>query len=69
MADDRKILSDAELGLLTAIIGAVPTIGRWIGGLLSGEDTDPQATRRVRDVLPVKSASEQAADDIRAGRA
>lgn len=67
MADDRKILSDSEVGLIAALVGAVPAIGDWIAGLISGNDVDPVATRRVADVLPEKSASAIAAEKIKAG--
>jgi hypothetical protein len=64
----KEILSDGEVALLTALVGAVPAIGKWIGGLIDGDDVDPAATRRVSDVLPERSASAEAAAALRAGR-
>lgn len=37
--------------------------------LFEGSATPADAHRRVREILPEKSASEQAAEDIEAGRA
>lgn len=63
MAD--PILSDKQVALVTSLVQAVPEIGRWIGGLFDGDDVDPAATKRVRDVLPEKSASQAVADELR----
>jgi hypothetical protein len=64
VADSRPILSDDEAGLLTALIGVVPAIGRLIERAMSGE---PEAVRRVRDILPERSASQATADELRRG--
>lgn len=65
MPEPKPILSDAETKLLTAIVGLVPNVGRWIESLAG--DEPEMATRRVRDVLPERSASQQAADELRRG--
>lgn len=56
------IVSDAEAALLTAIVGAVPNIGRLIVGAISGK---PEAVRRVNEILPERSASQDVADSLR----
>lgn len=57
----KEILSDAEASLLSAAIGLAPGIARLIEGAMSGE---PAAVRRVRDILPAKSASQAVADEL-----
>lgn len=57
-------MDEKELALLTAVIGAAPGIAQWISGMLDGKDVDPVGTLRVRDVLPARSASEAAIDQI-----
>jgi len=58
-------MTPAEEALIVALIGAAPGIGRWIGGLINGNDEHPMATQRVRDILPEKSASQAAVDELR----
>jgi hypothetical protein len=61
VADSKPILSDAEANLLTALVGAVPAIGRAIASALDGE---PEAVRRVRDILPERGASQAVAEEL-----
>lgn len=63
MGKTKPILSDAEAGLLAALVGLVPSIGRWIE-CLAGDDPET-ATRRVREILPERSASQAVADELR----
>lgn len=58
-------MNRAEEALVLALVAAAPGIGRWIGGLIDGNDSNPTATRRVRDILPEKSASQAAVDELR----
>lgn len=62
---DREILSDQEVALLAALVGAIPAIGRWVEGLVTGQ---PAAIRRVAEILPARSASQAVADELRGGR-
>lgn len=64
MSEPREILSEEEIGLVTALVGAVPAIGRWLGGLFEGNDVDPNASRRVADVLPPRGASDRAFEEL-----
>lgn len=43
-------------------------LAKLAGALLDGRATPEQAHRRVREILPDKSESEKAAEDIEAGR-
>lgn len=63
MADVGEILlTTAEELLLRGVVAAVPAIGRLFDRALSGE---PEAVRRVRDILPERSASQAVADELR----
>lgn len=61
-------MNDLEETLLKALVAATPGIGQWIAGLIDGEPQDQAQTRRVRDVIPERSASQAVADDLRAHR-
>jgi hypothetical protein len=58
------ILSDSEVALLAALVQSVPRIGQWIEGIFVG---DERATRHVSDILPERSASQEAAEELRRG--
>lgn len=65
---ERAAVDERTDALLRAVFAVVPGLARWIAGLIEGRDVDPEFTRRVRDILPARSASEAAADDLRAER-
>jgi len=48
--------------LLGIAVKLAPSLGAWLGGLVDGK-TDP-ISLRVADILPVKSASRQAQEDL-----
>lgn len=54
----------AVLAILKTIL-LVPWVAEWLSGLLSGKDTRPDFTRRVRDILPAQSKSREAAERLR----
>jgi hypothetical protein len=56
------VLSDAEAGLLKALVAIVPSIGKFLVDLVTGE---PDAVVRVPDILPKRSASQAAAEKLR----
>lgn len=60
-------MGEAELAILKAAIEAAPAIAEWIGDLIAG-GAHPDDTRRVRDILPERSASQKAADELHGER-
>lgn len=57
---------DVAVAVLKGLAAAIPTVAAWLFDVTDGrEDT---FSRRVRDILPERSASRQAAEDIAAGR-
>lgn len=63
MSDARRD-DDALLAILKGLVVVVPAFGRWLAGLLDGADERPDFSRRVRDVLPARSASRAAAEEL-----
>ena len=61
--DDVSVGVGVALELLTLAAKLWPALGSWLGGLVAGK-TDP-ISLRVADILPVKSASEAAAEQLR----
>lgn len=61
-------MNDLEEALIKALALASPGIGRWLGGLIAGSDTQPERTRRVADILPERSASQSVVDELEAQR-
>jgi len=59
---DAGVAVEVALGMLQLAAKLWPELGQWLGGLVSGQ-TDP-ISLRVADVLPVKSASRQAQEDL-----
>lgn len=65
MADvGETLLTAAEELLLRGLVAAVPAIGRLLRSALSG---DPPAVRKVTDILPERSASQEVAEELRHG--
>lgn len=54
---------DVVVELVRGLVKSVPVFGSWLASVLDGDD-DPAVTRRVREVLPAKSASRQAVEDL-----
>jgi hypothetical protein len=57
-------MDDVALAVLKALAEAIPSFASWIGGLLDSEPEPSAFSRRVRDILPAKSESRQAAEDL-----
>lgn len=58
--------NDLLFSLVKALIMAVPQFAEWISGLVNGSDPRPDVTARVRDILPAKSRSREAAERLEA---
>lgn len=67
MALSDAIEEAAVAAAASAAAAAVPKFGQWLAGLIDGNDAAPALTKKIRDVLPVRSASAQAADDLHGG--
>jgi hypothetical protein len=53
---------DIALAVLKGLATAVPSFASWLAGLLDGEPSPSAFSRRVRDILPERSASREAAE-------
>lgn len=68
MVDLQTVENDVVdgLGIAIQLIGLAvklaPSLGAWLSGLVDGK-TDP-ISLRVADILPAKSASRQAQEDL-----
>lgn len=62
MAKPEDILDPSSAAVLTAIAGALPSVAEFFRALQGG---DPGAQRRVADILPERSASQEALDELR----
>lgn len=58
-------MNPEEEALVAALALVAPSIGKWISGLIDHNDPNPTLTKRVRDILPSKSASQAAVDELR----
>ncbi len=55
---------EVALAVLKGLVSAVPTFASWLSGLLDNEPEQSAFSRRVRDILPERSASREAAEQI-----
>ncbi len=56
---------EVALAVVKGLVEALPSFAEWIGGLLDNEPEPSAFSRRVRDILPERSVSREAADKIR----
>lgn len=52
------------IAVLEGLVKALPSFASWLGGLLDNEPEPSSFSRRVRDILPERSASREAADQV-----
>ena len=57
---------DVLFAVLKGLAAAIPPFASWLFGVTQGRDD--VISRRVRDILPEKSASRAAAEDILSGK-
>jgi len=56
--------TEITLAILKALVTSAPAFAAWLSGLLDGEPTPSDFSRRVRDILPERSASRDAAEKL-----
>ncbi len=55
---------DVAIAVLKGLASEVPSVATWLGNLIAGEATPSALSLRVRDILPERSASREAAEQI-----
>lgn len=50
-------------------LSALPSLASWMHGVLEDADGDDPISAKIKSILPERSLSEQAADEIRAAKA
>lgn len=59
-----EAIEEAALAVLKGLVALAPTFGAWLADIIDRSGDDSPNTRRVRDILPVRSASRAVADAL-----
>lgn len=59
-----EVAENLAVAVLKTLATEIPAFASWLSGLLDGESEPSPFSRRVRDVLPERSASRAAAEQI-----
>lgn len=55
---------NVAIEVLKGLVTALPSFASWLADLLDNEPTPSAFSRRVRDILPERSASREAANRV-----